>query len=87
MSIERVKDIIDWRGEKGQEIKQVFKELRFNFALVSDQEYTLGPYEIIRLANIIATSRRMKRSLEAFERFIRKKERMYGMPEWGKRGR
>ena len=82
MSICKRKDIIDWRGERAQEIKKVFKELRFNFALVSDQEYTLGPYEIIRLVNIITTSRRMKRSLKSFEKFIKKKERMYEIPEW-----
>ena len=80
MSDERVKDIIDWRSERAEEIKKVFNDLKFDFALISDKRYDLGPFEIIRLINIFETSRRMKRSLESFEKFVRKKEKIYGLP-------
>lgn len=81
MSAERVKDIIDWRGKRAKEIKKVLNEVPFRIALISDKRYDLGPYEVIRVANIIATSRRMKRSLESFEKFIKKKEKMYEKPK------
>ncbi len=76
MSAERVKDIIDWRSKRAKEIEHVVNGLDFDFALVSGQEYRLGPYEIIRLINIFATSRRMKRSLESFKKFIKKNREM-----------
>ncbi|MBA7539925.1 hypothetical protein ES705_32214 [subsurface metagenome] len=79
MSAEREKDIIDWRGERAKEIKKVINDLDFDFALISDGRYDLGPYEIIRLINIFATSKRMKRSLESFEKSIRRREKMSGL--------
>ena len=79
MSAEKVKDIIDWRGERAKEIEKVLNDLKFDFALISDDRYDLGPYEIIRLINIFATSRRMKRSLESFEKFIKKSGKMIGL--------
>ncbi len=80
MSAERVKDIIDWRSERAKEIKKVLNDLKFDFALISDKKYDLGPYEIIRLINIFATSRRMKRSLESFEKSIKRSGKMSGIP-------
>ncbi|MBA7534571.1 hypothetical protein ES705_26820 [subsurface metagenome] len=79
MSAEREKDLIDWRGERAKEIKKVINDLKFDFALISDKRYDLGPYEMIRLINIFATSRRMKRSLESFEKFIKKNRETSGL--------
>ena len=79
MSAEREKDLIEWRGERAEEIKKVLNDLDFNFALMSDKKYDLGPYEIIRLINIFATSRRMKRSLESFEKCIKRSGKISGL--------
>jgi hypothetical protein len=76
MEAKRPVDIIDWRSERAKEIKKVLNDLKFNFVLISDDRYDLGPYEIIRLVNIFATSRRMKRSLESFEKCIKRSEKM-----------
>ncbi|MBA7557412.1 hypothetical protein ES705_50167 [subsurface metagenome] len=80
MSAERVKDIIDWKGERAEEIKKVLNDLKFDFTLKSDEKYDLGPYEIIRLINIFATSRRMKRSLKSFEKCLKRYRKMSGIP-------
>jgi len=80
VSICKRKDIIDWRSERAKEIKKVINDLKFNFTLISDKGYDLGPYEIIRLINIFVTSRRMKRSLENFEKCIKRNRNMSGIP-------
>ena len=84
MSIEKVKDILDWRSERARKIEKVVNNLNFDFAIISDKEYTLGPYELIRLVNIIATSRRIGRSLDGFERSIKRQDRVYELPDWSK---
>lgn len=80
MSNERPKDILDWRYERAKEIKKVLKQIPFKFALISDKKYDLGPYEIIRLVNIFATSNNLKHSLEAFLKMKQRSEKMYEIP-------
>jgi len=75
----RAEDIIDYRSEKAKEIVSVIKSLPFYFALVSDKEYRLGGYEIIRLINIIMTVKRKVKSLNSFEKLIRKTGKYYGV--------
>lgn len=84
MRAERKKDIIDWRSDRAKKIVKEFNKIKFRFNLVSDQEYGLGPYEIIRVVNIIATSNRIGRSLRGFEKFIKRKEEAYKLPDWSK---
>ncbi|MBA7581100.1 hypothetical protein ES695_04850 [Candidatus Atribacteria bacterium 1244-E10-H5-B2] len=73
----RAEDIIEYRSEKAREIISVIKSLPFHFALVSDKEYRLDGYEIIRLINIIMTVKRKVKSLNSFEKLIRNTDKYY----------
>ncbi|MBA7556944.1 hypothetical protein ES705_49671 [subsurface metagenome] len=84
MRYKKEEDIIDWRGERAKKIIKAFKKIEFNFILVSDKEYNLGPYEIIRLVNIFATSNRVRRGLESFEKLIKRRDKGYELPDWTK---
>ena len=76
----RAEDIIDYRSEKAREIVRVIKSLPFHFALVSDKKYRLDGYEIIRLINIIMTVKRKAKSLNSFEKLLRKTDESYQVP-------
>jgi hypothetical protein len=76
----REEDIIDYRSEKAREIISVIKSLPFHFALVSDKKYRLDGYEIIRLINIIMTVKRKVKSLNSFEKLLRKTDNHYQVP-------
>ena len=76
----RAEDIIDYKSEKAREIVSVIKSLPFHFALISDKKYDLGPYEIIRLINIIMTVKRKVKSLNSFEKLLRETDKHYQVP-------
>jgi len=80
----RAEDIIDYRSEKAGEVVRVIKSLPFHFALVSDKEYRLDGYEIIRLINIIMTVKRKAKSLNSFEKLLKKREEVYKLPDLSK---
>ncbi|GAI66427.1 unnamed protein product [marine sediment metagenome] len=77
MSAKRVKDVIDWRSKKAKSIVKVFNNLPFRIAILSDDQYILGPYEMIRLVNIFYTSNDIRRSLKAFGAMIRRRDDIY----------
>ncbi|GAI71664.1 unnamed protein product [marine sediment metagenome] len=77
MSAERVKDVLDFRSKRAKEVVKAFKKLDFAIAILSDDEYILGPYELIRLVNIIYTSKRIRRSLNDFGAMLRRRDDIY----------
>ncbi len=84
MSDERPVDVIDWRDKRAKKIVKEFRMLGVGFILVSDKEYALGPYEIIRLVNIFATSNDIRRSLKGFVKLIKRRDRSCELPDWTK---
>jgi len=77
MAKKRPVDILDWRGDRAAEIVSVVRRLPYKISILSDSVYDLGPYELIRLVNIFATSKNIKRSLDGLIRLIRKREKNY----------
>jgi len=77
MAKKRPVDILDWRGDRAAEIVSVVNKLPYKISILSDSVYDLGPYELIRLVNIFATSNNIKRSLDGLIRLIRRREKIY----------
>lgn len=77
MKVKRVKDVLDRRSKRAKSIVEAFNKLEFHFAILSDEEYILGPYELIRLVNIFYTSNRVKRSLNNFAASIRRRDYIF----------
>ncbi|GAI85347.1 unnamed protein product, partial [marine sediment metagenome] len=71
---ERVKDVIDWRSKRAKTIVKAIENLDFRIAILSSAQYVLDGYEIIRLVNIIYTSKRVGRSLRGLEASIRRQD-------------
>jgi len=87
MSVKRPVDIIDWRGERARKIVTDFSKWSYIFTLAKGKEYELGPFEMIRLVNIFATSNDIKRSLNGFVNLLKRRDKAYEMPNWGKNKR
>lgn len=77
MAVKRPVDVLDWRGDRAAEIVSVVRKLPYKIAILSDSQYNLGPYEIIRLVNIFCTSNNIKRSLDGLINLIRRREKIY----------
>lgn len=87
MSVKRPVDIIDWRGERAKRIVTDFSNWSYTFTLAKGKEYELGPFEMIRLVNIFATSNDIKRSLNGFVNILKRRDKAHEMPKWGKNKR
>ncbi|MBA7547436.1 hypothetical protein ES705_39858 [subsurface metagenome] len=77
MSVKRPVDVLDWRGDRAAEIVSVIRKLPYRIVILGDGQYDLGPYELIRLANILCTSNNIKRSLDGLRNLIRRREKVY----------
>jgi len=77
MSKKRPVDVLDWRGDRAAEIVGVVKKLPYKITILGGGQYDLGPYELIRLANILCTSNNIKRSLDGLRNLIRRREKIY----------
>lgn len=70
-------DVLDWRSDRAAEIVSVVSKMKYRIVILGDDQYDLGPYELIRLVNIFATSNDIKRSLDSLVKLIRRRERIY----------
>lgn len=77
MSVKRPVDVLDWRSDRAAKVVSEVNRLPYKISILSDSMYDLGPYELIRLANIICTSNNIKRSLDGLIRLIRRREKIY----------
>jgi len=77
MTSERVKDVLDWKSDRVKEIIKGVCESNFRIIILGSQDYMLGSYEIIRVINIIMTSKKIKRSLNNLEKSIWRREGIY----------
>lgn len=77
MSAERVKDVLDWKSDRAKKIIKEIGKSNFRIIILGNQDYMLGGYEIIRVINIIMTSKRIKRSLNNLEKSILRREGIY----------
>ncbi len=77
MSVKRPVDVLDWRGDRAKEIESVINKLPYRIVIMGDGQYDLGPYELIRLVNILYTSNNIKRSLDGLKNLIRRREKIY----------
>ncbi len=77
MAKKRPVDVIDWRGDRAAKIAGVIRKLTYRIVMLGDGQYDLGPYELIRLANILCTSNNIKRSLDRLRNLIRRREKIY----------
>ena len=82
MNVKRPVDIIDWRGERAKKIVKEFNNWNYTFTLTSFKEYELGPFEVIRLVNIFATSNNIKQSLNGFVNLLQKRDLSHELPGW-----
>jgi len=87
MSVKRPVDVIDYRGERAKKILTVFCNIKFDFFIKGNKEYELGPFEMIRLVNIFATSNDIKRSLNGFANLLKKRDENYESITWWKEER
>ncbi|GAI70970.1 unnamed protein product, partial [marine sediment metagenome] len=71
---ERAKDVLDWRSERAKEIVKVVRNLDFRIAILSDDTYVLGGYEVVRLINIFCNTKRTRKSLNSFVASLRRQD-------------